>query len=335
MDVKKKLKMFANHNYNVMLIGDHGVGKTTVVKEVLEDDMGLNYLYFSAPTLDPYINLIGVPAPDKETGQLKFYRTDELEKCEAMFFDELNRAHPRTLNAILEAIQLRSINGRKLPNLRFVWAAINPPDGNYQVEDLDPALVDRFHMYIKMPASIDIKYMSTKMGKEVAQALAEFWNEDLNDEQRHFLTPRRMEYIGTMFENNVPWRDAIPEGQPIPLNALQEKLDALTKKAKRRKTYRVTKDFILKNKDDLPNLFKETPGMNIKVAEVLKTKCFIKDLFTMKDVVEGLPKELIKNVSSGRLPIFFIQLKKEFDDAKVDTAKHYPKIHSCFKFDES
>ena len=86
-------------------------------------------------------------------------------------FDELNRAHLRVLNAVLEIIQFKSINGELLPNLKMVWAAINPPESDYQVEDLDPALVGRFHMYVKIKAFLDMDFLKTRMTEDIAKAL--------------------------------------------------------------------------------------------------------------------------------------------------------------------
>jgi len=52
-----------------------------------------------------------------------------------LFFDELNRAHPKVLNAVFELVQFRSINGDKLPRLQCVIAAINPPGAGYHVQE--------------------------------------------------------------------------------------------------------------------------------------------------------------------------------------------------------
>lgn len=125
----------AELNYNVLLTGSHGVGKTQIIKEVftkIYGEINIGWRYFSASTLDPWVDFIGIPKnyvresdgrevfgiipPENFTGE---------ENIQAIFFDEINRADPKTLNAIMELIQFRSINGRKFPNLKVIWAARN------------------------------------------------------------------------------------------------------------------------------------------------------------------------------------------------------------------
>jgi MoxR-like ATPase len=134
---------------NVLLIGPRGKGKTAVALAVARAS-GLQLKYFSASTLDPFADLVGIPFPvtDGDRKRLEFVRPDSVNNAELLFFDELNRAHPRVLNAVFELIQFRSINGEPLPHLRSVIAAINPGNAGYQVSELDPGLVDRFHLYL-------------------------------------------------------------------------------------------------------------------------------------------------------------------------------------------
>ena len=141
------MKTCMSEGLNVLLIGYHGVGKTQMALEEAKS-LGLNMKYYSSPTLDPWPDLVGIPVPvdiegDSKSGdkQLQFIRPADVEDAEIMFFDELNRAHPKVINAVLEAIQFHSINGKPLPRLKMVWAAINPPDDIYDVNEPDPVVV--------------------------------------------------------------------------------------------------------------------------------------------------------------------------------------------------
>src|SRR5579862_8258869 len=123
-----RLERYRDLGLNVMLKGHAGVGKTEVIKHVFRD---LKWKYFSASTMDPWVDLIGVPRThvDKQLGDVldlvrpRFVVENQIE---AIFLDELNRAPEKVLNALMELIQFRSINGFKFTNLKMIWIAINP-----------------------------------------------------------------------------------------------------------------------------------------------------------------------------------------------------------------
>jgi poly-D-alanine transfer protein DltD len=73
---KEKLDLWIQKRKNVALIGSHGVGKTHIVLEAFREH-GLNCLYFSAPTMDPWIDLVGIP---REThAEINGERVDYIE----------------------------------------------------------------------------------------------------------------------------------------------------------------------------------------------------------------------------------------------------------------
>ena len=134
-----KLDFWIQNNYNVILRGRHGVGKTACIKEAF-DRNNLKWLYFSASTMDPWVDFIGVPKEKVENGisyldlvRPKAFAEDEVE---ALFFDEYNRSASKIRNAVMELIQFKSINGKQFKNLKIVWAAINPEDKD-QIEAPD------------------------------------------------------------------------------------------------------------------------------------------------------------------------------------------------------
>lgn len=65
-----------------------------------------------------------------------------------LFLDEFNRAPADILNASLQLINEHRLHSHILPIVRgqetLIVAAINPADGDYTVQELDPALLDRF-----------------------------------------------------------------------------------------------------------------------------------------------------------------------------------------------
>ena len=151
-----KLDFWLKKNKNVLLIGNHGVGKTSIVMDGFERNglvLNESYKIFSGGTLDPWTDFIGIPKKvTNEDGEdhLEYIRPEYMnDKLEAIFMDEYNRTNPKVRNALMELIQFKSINGRKFPNLKVVWAACNPPsddDFNYDVEEVDEAQGDRFQI---------------------------------------------------------------------------------------------------------------------------------------------------------------------------------------------
>jgi len=221
---------------NVLLCGYHGVGKTQMVLDEA-GKLKLPLKYYSSATLDPWADIVGIPVPiDGKSSdgiirkQLNFIRPCDVEQAEIIFLDELNRAHPKVLNAVLEAIQFHSINGEPLLNLRMVWAAINPPDDIYQVNQLDPVLVDRFHVHLEVPAEPSVDYYANKVGipLHIAKALVLWWNRDLDDNLRKLISPRRLEYIGTNYTKGVELRYSLPPSVKAPLQHLLRRIDRVT-----------------------------------------------------------------------------------------------------------
>ena len=165
----EKLKFYAQKNKNVLLTGLHGVGKTSIVESVFKS-MGWNYLILNGSTMDPYLHLIGIATTikieiDGETVDVLKQVLPEVlaqDNIDALFIDEINRGSKEILNGLLDLIQFKSINSKKLHRLKVVWAAQNPyfddldeDEQIYDVKPLDPALKDRFHLFIDFPYKLD------------------------------------------------------------------------------------------------------------------------------------------------------------------------------------
>lgn len=198
MPDEKTLDFWIKHRQNVLFIGKHGVGKTTMIEEAFKRN-GLKSRYFSASTMDPWVDFIGIPKevmdengkPYLELIKPKEFRDDEVE---AIFFDELNRSHKKVRNAIMELIQFKSINGKKFPNLKMIWGAINPKTDNdpYDVEDLDPAQRDRFLVQVEIPYKPSKKYFVNKYGEDVGYDVCAWWDA-LPEKVKDYVSPRKLD----------------------------------------------------------------------------------------------------------------------------------------------
>ncbi|MDA1277740.1 MAG: MoxR family ATPase [Verrucomicrobia bacterium] len=206
---------------NVLIEGPHGAGKTALVRSVA-DVAQLDLKYFSASTLDPFADLVGIPVPllEGESRRVVFLRPEAVNQAQLLFFDELNRAHPRVLNAVFELIQFRSINGELLNRLHSVVAAINPANAGYQVQELDPGLVDRFHLYLPFREGPDRKWFLGEFGDSIGSALLDWYYTDLDAKQRALISNRRLEYIGRCLQDGIDAQFALPPGESLPLASL-------------------------------------------------------------------------------------------------------------------
>lgn len=214
----EKLDFWFKNNRNVLFVGKHGCGKTSLVKGCFERNgliHGETYLYFSASTLDPWVDLVGVPKESTladGTPCLSLIRPAALasRKIEAIFFDEFNRSPKKVRNAVMELLQFKSINGLVFENLKVIWAAINPEDDDiYDVEKIDPAQKDRFHVIKEVEYKPHKGFFVKRFGLESATAAIEWWNELPND-QKDLVTPRRLEYALDEFEKGGSLSDILP-----------------------------------------------------------------------------------------------------------------------------
>lgn len=216
--IDKKLDFWFKNGRNVLFVGKHGVGKTALIKSCFERN-GLNhgetYLYFSASTLDPWVDLCGVPektVSPEGIPYLELVRPKALAtgKVVAIFFDEFNRSVKKVRNAVMELLQFKSINGLVFPNLKCVWAAINPEEDDvYDVEKIDPAQKDRFHIIQPIAYKPNKDWFVKRFGNQPGSAAIEWWN-DLPEEEKNKVSPRRLEYALEEFELGGSLQDILP-----------------------------------------------------------------------------------------------------------------------------
>ena len=141
---------------NIMLVGKHGIGKSRILEEYFADKNAKVVTLFLGQMSDPG-DLIGLPEKDEKTGKTDFmlpywFPTDG--QPVVLFLDELNRARPEVLQTIMDLTLNRKLAGKSLPKGSRIISAVN--NGNeYQLTDLDPALVSRFNIYEFAPTVED------------------------------------------------------------------------------------------------------------------------------------------------------------------------------------
>jgi hypothetical protein len=139
---------------NIMLAGKHGIGTSVIIKKFFEEQGKKVVICFCSQAADAG-DIIGLPRFDEDTGRTEFalpwwFPTDN--QPVVLFLDELNRARPEILQVVMDLTLNRKLAGKSLPKGSQIISAINEGD-EYQLTDLDPALVSRFNLYTFCPTS--------------------------------------------------------------------------------------------------------------------------------------------------------------------------------------
>ena len=160
---------------NIMIAGKHGIGKSKIVENYFTAKGKKVVVFFCSQAADPG-DIIGLPHYNPSTGKTEFalpwwFPTPPTDKDgnpiidEAtgrplpaqpvvLFLDELNRARPEILQTVMDLTLNRKLAGKSLPPGSQIISAINNGD-EYQLTDLDPALVSRFNVYSFSPSVND------------------------------------------------------------------------------------------------------------------------------------------------------------------------------------
>lgn len=161
------LKLVIESGSVPLIIGEAGIGKTSLVKRICNEDN--YYLVNIDANLLKEGEIGGLPIV--EGGRTKYathYKLIEIEKAVSdnkyndvlLFIDELNRCEHAVQQELMNLILNREINGYRLQDNVKIVAAMNPSnkydgfeDSDYQVVDMDKAQEDRF-VWIELSSDI-------------------------------------------------------------------------------------------------------------------------------------------------------------------------------------
>ena len=150
---------------NIMLTGRHGIGKSQILTNYFESKGMRVVALFLGQMSDPG-DLLGLPTKDEATGKTAFmppYWFPVDGQPVVLFLDELNRARPEILQTVMDLVLNRKLAGRLLPEGSRIISACNDGD-EYQLTDLDPALVSRFNIYTFRPSVEEWLLWATRKG---------------------------------------------------------------------------------------------------------------------------------------------------------------------------
>ena len=153
-ELKQTLE-FTPSTQNIMLVGKHGIGKSEILTSYFNSKGMKVVTLFLGQMADPG-DIIGIPSKvenldvnGKATMRTDFtppYWFPQDGQPIVLFLDELNRARPEILQTVMDLTLNRKLAGKALPKGSYVISAVNDGD-EYQLTDLDPALVSRFNIY--------------------------------------------------------------------------------------------------------------------------------------------------------------------------------------------
>lgn len=175
ISVKELYEIFESTpaDQNIMLVGSHGIGKSRIVEDYFTGKGITVTALFLGQMSDPG-DLIGLPRLNETTGKTDFmppYWFPIDGTPIVLFLDELNRARPEMLQTVMDLVLNRKLAGRKLPEGSRIVSAVN--DGEeYQVGDLEPALVSRFNIYTLRPTAKD--WLTWAKSKDLDQRVISF-----------------------------------------------------------------------------------------------------------------------------------------------------------------
>lgn len=156
MDIKTFVKVISSlpSDISVLAKGPTGIGKSHIVHQIGKNlNMTVIDRRLSQMTEGDIIGL-----PELTDGVTRFAPCDWFVKaCNEpviLFFDELNRATIEVQQCAFQIVLDRELNGHKLHPKTRVYAAVNE-GSEYQVSEMDPALLRRFFVTSLEPTTSD------------------------------------------------------------------------------------------------------------------------------------------------------------------------------------
>lgn len=152
----------------IMLVSEAGIGKSSFIEQIGKE-YGYRVHIFRGAEHDA-VDLIGMPEVVEEDGvkKTKFIQPDWVPKWDEKFIffaDEVNRARIDVRQACFRIAEMRGTETWKINRANhMVIMAVNPDDGEFQVEQLDLAFINRPSIFEIEPSIEDFSVWAFQAG---------------------------------------------------------------------------------------------------------------------------------------------------------------------------
>ncbi len=164
----------------VLLEGTTGIGKSDIVSQFAARG-GIDVLVLDLSLLEPP-DLVGLPIIEGGRTQYATPAGLPIEGRGVLMLEELNRAELPVMQPALQLLSARRLHDYELPEGWTCVAAINPEDGDYQVNRLDPALRSRFlQLAVHADREAWLKWATAANVHSLIQQVVESHDEALNE----------------------------------------------------------------------------------------------------------------------------------------------------------
>lgn len=177
--LKQVLKGLNGTKLVPMIHGHHGIGKSSVVKQITEE-LDIGFVDLRLGNMADAGDLTGLPDPvETEDGKVTSFLRPEWFPTEGkgiIFLDEINRANKQVLQAVFQLVLDKRINNHVLPEGWEVVAAGNPNTEDFIVTDFsDKAFLSRFiHLKLVPEVSEWFQYLNdTEVDSSIISFLTE------------------------------------------------------------------------------------------------------------------------------------------------------------------
>jgi hypothetical protein len=138
-----------NKKVPVCIWGNHGIGKTELVKDFAKANR-YEFIYIAPAQFEEMGDLLGMPTI--ENGKTTFAAPSWVPTSKnkgILLIDDVNRADDRILRGIMQLLQNFELVSWKLPKNWHIVLTANPDSGDYSVTPMDDAMLTRM-LHISM-----------------------------------------------------------------------------------------------------------------------------------------------------------------------------------------